>query len=125
MYIWFVRHILDKGIQLAIDNSLYDSLENTYFKIKEYLENNKLGSEHSPMIIKHEELAELLAELDIEAIEEQRKDINALHEELNDIKEDSNQIVKELNNNLDSTIIVTNVVDRLDKIFSKISNVIV
>ena len=52
---------------MAIDNSLYDSLQNAYVKIQDYFNNNKLGPEHSAMMMKHEELAELLEKLDIEA----------------------------------------------------------
>ena len=110
---------------MALDNSLYDSLENTYIKIKDYFDNNKLGSEHSQMIIKHEELAELLEKLDIEAIEEQSSDIHALHDELNEIKELSNKIVEDLNDTIDSVSIAANVVSGLDTIFLRISNVIV
>lgn len=110
---------------MAIDNSLYDSLESTYIKIKDYFDNNQLGPEHSAMIIKHEELSDLLETLDIEAIEEQSSDIHALHAQLNDIKEVSKQIVEELNNVVDSVASANKVVDGLDKIFLKITNVIV
>ena len=110
---------------MAIDNSLYDSLENTYFKIKDYFDNNKLGPEHSQMIIKHEELAELLERLDIEAIEELSSDIHTLHDELNKIKEVSNKIIEDLDNSTDSDTTVANVVNGLEKIFLQITNVIV
>ena len=106
---------------MAIDNSLYDSLENTYVKIQGYLYTNQLGPEHSAMIIKHEELAELLERLDIEAIEEQSKDINTLHAELNEIKGVSNRITQELN----GTDATSSVVSGLDEVFSKISTLIV
>ena len=72
---------------MAIDNSLYDSLENTYIKIKDFFDNNQLGPEHSAMIIKHEELANLLETFDIESLEEQSSDIHVLHKQLEDIKE--------------------------------------
>jgi len=110
---------------LAIDNSLYDSLENTYFKIKDYLDGSKLGPEHSQMIMKHEELAELLENLDIEAIEELSTDIHSLHDELNKIKEVSNKIVEDLNDTADSIVVIDNVVNGLDKIFLQVSKVIV
>ena len=110
---------------MAIDNSLYDSLESTYFKIKDYFDNNKLGPEHSLLIIKHEELAELLEKLDIEAIEELSSDINTLHDELNKIKEVSDKIIEELNDSADSETTVANVVSGLEKIFLQIRNVIV
>lgn len=109
---------------MAIDNSLYDSIENTYMKIQNYLDTTKLGKEHSLMIIKQEELSELLEKLDIEAIEEQWTDINALHEKLNDIKEDSNQIAEALQLPDDSVTIADKVVKGLDKVFSKVASVI-
>lgn len=110
---------------MAIDNTLYDSLENTYIKIKDYFDNNQLGPEHSAMIIKHEELSDLLETLDIEALEEQSSDINALHEQLKDIKEVSNKIVEDLTDSVDSIATAAKVVSKLDEIFSKITNVIV
>jgi len=109
---------------MAIDNSLYDSIENTYKKIQNYLDTTQLGKEHSAMIIKQEELSELLERLDIEAIEEQWPDINALHEKLNDIKEDSNQVAEALQLHDDSVVLADKVVTGLDKVFSKIANVI-
>ncbi len=108
---------------MAIDNSLYDSLEDTYFKIKEYLDNTQLGREHSPMMFKHEELGELLETFDVEALEEQSKDINALHAQLDDIKEVSRQIVDDLNNTSDSVAMAAKVVDGLDRVFLKIENI--
>jgi len=108
---------------MAIDNSLYDSLENTYIKIKDYFDSNQLGPEHSAMIIKHEELSDLLETLDIEAIEEQSSDIHGLHEQLNEIKEVSNKIVEDLNDDVDSIATAAKVVNGLDEIFSKITKV--
>ena len=110
---------------MAIDNTLYDSLERTYIKMQDYFNNNKLGPEHSAMIVKHEELADLLENLDIEAIEEQSCDINALHTQLNDIKEISNKILEDLNDATDSITAAAKVVSGLDKVFSKITHVIV
>ena len=110
---------------MAIDNSLYDSIENTYFQIKGYLDNTQLGREHSPMIVKHEELAHLLESFDIEALEEQSKDINALHEQFNDIKVVSNKIVEDLQNDDDSITTAANVVSGLDTVFLKIRNIVV
>ncbi|PHQ55371.1 MAG: hypothetical protein COA30_06905 [Sulfurimonas sp.] len=110
---------------MAIDNSLYDSLENTYIKMKDYFNKIQLGREHSAMIVKHEELAELLETLDIEAIEEQWTDINALHKELDDIKEHSKQVIEDLNADGDSVTTADRVVSGLDKILSKISKIIV
>ena len=108
---------------MAIDNSLYDSLENTYNKMKDYLENTQLGPEHSPMIMQHEELAHLLERLDIEAIEEQFPDINALHAQLDAIKEVSQKIMEDLAS--DSTDTAGNVVSKLDTVFSEIAKLIV
>jgi len=110
---------------MAIDNSLYDSIENTYIKIQTYLDNNKLGPEHSAMIIKHEELGDLLERLDIEAIEEQSKDINSLHEKLTSIKKVSDTIIEILDNNDDSVSSAAKIVNALDEVFSKINPMIV
>lgn len=110
---------------MAIDNSLYHSLEITYLKIRVYLEKTQLGREHSMMIVRHEELAELLETFDIEALEEQSKDIHRLHEQLDDIKEVSEGIIKDLNDVADSVATAAKVVSGLDKIFSKITNIIV
>ena len=109
---------------MAIDNSLYDSLENTYFQIKDYLDTTELGREHSPMMLKHEELAELLESFDIEALEEQSKDINALHAQLNDIKEVSNKIVEDLRSIDDSVTCADSVVNGLTTVFLKIRNIV-
>lgn len=109
---------------MAIDNSLYDSLENTYMKIKDYFDTNELKREHSEMIIKHEELAHLLEGFDVEALEEQSKDINALHAQLNNIKVISNKIVEDLNDP-DSIIMSGKVVSGLDKVFLGIKNIVV
>ena len=110
---------------MAIDNSLHDSLEMTYFKIKTYLENTQLQREHSQMIMKNEELAEFLEGFDIEALEEQSKDIHALHDQLNDIKKVSTKIVEDLGNTSDTVSMATNVANGLDTVFSKISNLVV
>ena len=109
---------------MAIDNSLYDSLESTYFKLKDYLDNAQLGREHSPMMLKHEELGELLERFDVEALEEQTKDIHSLHAQLDDIKEVSNQVVEELGDVSDSVLMAAKVVDGLDTIFLKIKNIV-
>ena len=110
---------------MAIDNSLYDSLQNTYNKVKEYLETTTLSKEHSMMIIKHEELAELLENLDIEAIEEQSKDIHALHDELNAIKDISNSVIEDLANIDDTLALTTKVAQSLNTVFARVSKVIV
>lgn len=109
---------------MAIDNSLYDSLENTYFKIKDYLDNAQLGREHSPMMLKHEELGELLEHFDVEALEEQTKDIHSLHAQLDDIKEVTQQIVEDLGDTSDSVTMAAKVVDGLDNVFLKIKNIV-
>jgi len=103
---------------MAIDNSLYDSLENTYKEMKNYLDNTKLGPEHSEMIMQHEELAGLLERLDIEAIEEQTSEIHKLHNELNKIKELSEQIIQTLHNKNEPTV-ATDVITILKQVLSK------
>jgi len=108
---------------MAIDNSLYDELETTYFKMKNYLESNQLGPEHSQMIIKHEELAQLLESLDIEAIEEQSSDIHSLHNQLNQIKEIASRIIEELESSNDSNSIAQNAVTHLNEIFLRLQDI--
>ncbi len=110
---------------MAIDNSLYDSLQNTYIKMTDYFNQIQLGREHSIMIVKHEELAELLEKLDIEAIEEQWSDINALHKELDDIKEDAKKVLEVLNSDGDSLTTVDYIVSGLDNVFAKIAKLII
>ena len=110
---------------MAIDNSSYDSLENTYKKITEFFDKNELKREHSAIIVKHEELAELLESFDVEAIEEQSKDINALHKQLDDIKEVSDKVVEDLNDTSDSEQSAARVVSGLDTVFLKIKNITV
>ena len=110
---------------MAIDNTLYDSLENTYVKIQDFFNKNQLKAEHSAMIVKHEELAELLEDFDIEILEEQSKDINTLHKQLDDIKEVSQKIVKDLNDITNSVESATRVANGLDEVFLKIKNIVV
>lgn len=110
---------------MAIDNSLHNSLESTHFKIKDYLDKVVLVREHSPIIVKNEELADLLETFDIEALEEQSKDINALHEQLNVIKKVSTKIVENLVVSGDSVTVAAKVVSGLDELFLKISNIVV
>jgi len=110
---------------MAIDNSLYDALENTHTKIQNYLDTTKLGREHSPMMIKQEELSHLLEIFDIEALEEQSTDIDGLHEQLKDIKEISNEILEDLKTDVDSITTTTKVVRGLDVVFLKIAKLVV
>ncbi|MDF1876013.1 hypothetical protein JHD48_09720, partial [Sulfurimonas sp. SAG-AH-194-I05] len=98
---------------MAIDNSLYDALENVYTKIHNYLNNTQLEAKHSLMIVKHEELAAILEKLDIEAIEEQTVAIDTLHEQLNAIKVIADKLLTDLNDTSDS--IHTKVVNGLDE----------
>jgi hypothetical protein len=109
---------------MAIDNSLYDSLQSTYVKIKDYLDKTQLGREHSPVMLKHEELANLLESFDVEALEEQSKDIHSLHAQLDAIKEVCNQVLDALADTSDSVAIAAKVVDGLDTVFLKIKNIV-
>lgn len=106
---------------MAIDNSLYDALENTYFKIQEYLQKTQLGPEHSAVIVKHEELSTLLETLDIEALEEQSSDIHGLHAELDLIKEFSTQIIDAFDDLSDSNALSAKIVHALDEIFLRLT----
>ncbi len=109
---------------MAIDNSLYDSLQDTFFEIKNYLETTQLGREHSPVMLKHEELGELLENFDVEALEEQTKDINGLHEQLNAIKAVSEKIIDDIKKEDESVIKATNVLDGIQTIFDMIDKIV-
>jgi len=108
---------------MAIDNSSYDSLENTYKKIQAFFDTNELKREHSAIIVKHEELGELLEGFDVEAIEEQTKDINSLHKQLDEIRAVSDKVVEDLNDTSDSVASAARVVSGLDEVFLKIKNI--
>lgn len=112
---------MTKEIYMALDNSLHDSLKETYFQIKEYLDTTQLTREHSPMLMKNEELAELLEDFDIEALEEQSKDIHGLHAQLNEIKEVSKKIAEDLSKDNNP---LTTVANGLDTVFLKIKNIV-
>lgn len=109
---------------MAIDNSSYDAIQDIYFKITTYLETIKLGQEHSAVIIKHEELAALLENFDVEALEEQTKDIHALHVQLDTITEVAKQIIEDLTDISDSVTTANKVADGLDTIFKKIECIV-
>ena len=109
---------------MAIDNSLYDSLEQTYYKIKGYLESVTLEPEHSPLILKLDAFANLLENFDIEALEEQTKEIHRLHDQLNAIKNISNTIVKDLDAGFDSITTAEKVASSLDNIFVEINSIV-
>ena len=108
---------------MAIDNSSYDVIQDIYFKITTYLETIKLGPEHSAVIIKHEELAALLENFDVEALEEQTKDIHALHVQLDTITEVAKQIIEDLKDTSDSVATANKVADGLDTVFEKIEHI--
>ncbi|WP_294965948.1 hypothetical protein [Sulfurimonas sp.] len=110
---------------MTTDNTVYDSVENAYNKIQEFFDNYQFGAEHSAMILKHEELADLLDLLDILAIEEQSNNLNELHEKFKDIKEASAKVVEELNDVIDYIATAAKVVSGLDKILSKVTEIIV
>ena len=109
---------------MAIDNSSYDAIQDIYFKITTYLETIKLGPEHSPVIIKYEELATLLENFDVEALEEQTKDIHALHVQLDIITEVAKQIIEDLSNTSDSVTTANKIAHGLDSIFEKIECIV-
>lgn len=110
---------------MALDNSLYDSLEKTYFTMKEYLDTTTLRREHSPMLLKQEALADLLERLDIEAIEEQTKDVDALHDKLNTIKAISEHIAQDIKEHTDSVTLAEKVVSDFETVFTHINKLIV
>ncbi len=106
---------------MAIDNSLYDALEATYYKIENYLASVKMGPEHSPVIIMLEQLGALLETFDVEALEEQTKNINGLHDQLNAIKALTDQIHTDIDTNSSAT--AENVAQVLESVFSKIDHI--
>lgn len=108
---------------MAIDNSSYDAIEDIYFKIKTYLEQVKLGPEHSPLIIKHEELGSLLESFDVEALEEQTKDIHGLHAQLDEITATANEIIEVLNDLCDPDA-PQKIAEDLGTIFAKIDRIV-
>jgi hypothetical protein len=107
---------------MAIDNSAYDTLQATYFSIQNYLGSVKLGPEHSTVIIAHEQLGELLETFDVEALEEQTKNINALHEQLDGVKAHCHDITKALQTDDDST--AQQIAASLERIFDAIKNIV-
>lgn len=110
---------------MPTDNTLYNSLENAYNKIQEFFDNNQFGPEHSAMILKHEEFADILDKLDIQEIEAQSDNLNELHEKFKDIKEASDKVIEDLNDVIDSIATAAKVVSGLDKILSKITDLLV
>lgn len=110
---------------MAIDNSLYEALEENYFTLKTYLETTPLTREHSPILLQHETLASLLERLDIEAIEEQSKTIDELHENLNAIKKIVQQTTQDIKENKTKPVEIQKLQSSLDSIFQAIDVVIV
>ena len=105
---------------MAIETSLYDSLEQTYYKIKDYLEGITLETEHSPLIAKLDALADLLESSDIQAVQKQTN----LHNQFNAIKKISNTIVKDLGSGYDTITTAEKVERGLDSIFIEIKSII-
>lgn len=110
---------------MSQENAIYDSIENAYNKMQEFFDNHQFGPEHSEMILKHEKLADILDKLDIQEIEKQSNNLNKLHEKFKEIKEASDEIIEELNDVIDYIATAAKVVSGLDKILSKITEIIV
>lgn len=108
---------------MAIDNSSYDALQESFFCIKNYLETTTLGREHSPLMLKHEALGTLLETFDVEALEEQTKEIHNLHIQLNAISDLTKKIANTLNDTSDSVSTAQSIAATLDTIFNKINNI--
>ena len=104
---------------MAIDNSLYDSLEQTYYKIKDYLEGITLETEHAPLITKLDAFADLLESSDVQALQKQTN----LHNQCNAIKKISNTIVKDLGAGYDTITTAEKVKSGLDTIFIEINSI--
>jgi len=109
---------------MALDESSFDTLQETYFKIKEYLETTPLTREHSPLMLKHEELGSLLETFDVEALEEQTKDVHGLHAQLDTVTAISNQIKELLNDTSDTLMTIEKVVSALNEVFDKINTIV-
>lgn len=109
---------------MAIDNSLYDELEQTYYQIKDYLERVTLEPEHSPVIMKLDAFADLLETFDIETLEEQTKNIQGLHDQLDAIKKTARQINDIIGAGFDSITTAEKVAKNLDTIFVEINSII-
>ncbi len=108
---------------MALDNSSYDALQDTYFKIKDHLESAQLIREHSALMLKHEELGTLLEDFDVEALEEQTKDIHGLHDQLDAVTAVAKQINEYLKDTSDTVAMINGVVTDLDAIFTKIQTI--
>jgi len=109
---------------MAIDNSSYNALEKTYFTIKTHLESTPLTREHSTLILKQEELGELLEAFDVEALEEQTKNIQALHDQLDDITAICEETIQALNTVSELPATLQKVTSNVDTIFDKIKNIV-
>jgi hypothetical protein len=107
---------------MAIDNSAYDTLQETYFSIQNYLDSVKLGPEHSTVIISHEQLGELLESFDVEALEEQTKNINALHEQLEGVKAHCDKITTA--SQTDDASTAQHITASLESVFDAIKNIV-
>ncbi|MBN2816227.1 MAG: hypothetical protein JXQ67_06050 [Campylobacterales bacterium] len=110
---------------MALDESLYDSLKETYYTIESYLGTATLTREHSELIMRNEELSALLERLDIEAIEEQTKEIEALHAKLGELRVVSDSIRQEIITSGETSALLQSVVVKLDEIFSELNPLIV
>jgi len=104
---------------MALDNSSYDALRNTFFSLQTYLNSTTLSSEHSPIIIKHETLAELLESFDVEALEEQTKNVQDLHDQLDVIT----ALCKQIDENIQGDTVISDLATNLETIFIKIKNI--
>ncbi|MDH5465619.1 MAG: hypothetical protein OEW60_08285 [Thiovulaceae bacterium] len=109
---------------MAIDNSLFDLLEPTYYKIKDYLEQIPLETEHSSLVTKLDAFADLLESFDAQALEKKIKAMPSLQNQLNAIKNISNNIVKELEAGFDSITTAEKVARGLDSIFVEINTIL-
>ena len=110
---------------MALDESLHDSLKETYYAIESYLGTATLTREHSELIMRNEELSALLERLDIEAIEEQTKEIEALHTKLNSLRAISDSIREDITTMSDTSVLLKSVLEKLNTIFDEINPLIV
>ncbi len=109
---------------MAIDNSSYDTLQETYFKLESYLGSVKMGPEHSSVIMNLEQMGELLESFDVEALEEQTKNINALHDQLDQIKDIASSIMNLVDEKAQEAETAAKISASMESIFDKIENIV-
>ncbi|MBL4730708.1 MAG: hypothetical protein JKY28_05020 [Sulfurimonas sp.] len=110
---------------MSIDNTLYESLEKLYSEIQKLMDTSQFANANTELIIRHEELADKLNNLDIEAIKNQSNDLDALNERFNEVKQESDKVIESLNDTLHIVDKIAKIVKKVDTIISKLSKIVV